>query len=142
MRGCYSGKGFTLMEMLVVLVIIGLLAGVAVPVYFGRVDAARLQKASTDFGTIATALALYKLDNDTLPTTEQGLDALVNKPRRPPLPNRFKPGGYLSELPVDPWGNAYQYLFPSRDGAREYDLFTLGADGRRGGNAENADVYQ
>jgi general secretion pathway protein G len=142
MQAGTRNKGFTLMEMLVVLVIIALLAGIAVPVYFSRVATARLQKAQTDFGTIATALALYKLDNDMLPTSEQGLAALVSRPRQAPVPARFKPGGYLAELPADPWGFEYQYLAPSRDGSREFELFSLGADGRRGGTGDNADVFR
>ena len=134
--------GFTLLEMLVVLVIIGLLAGVAVPLYFNQVGSARLQKVEADMSTIATALALYKLDNSIVPSTEQGLEALVRKPQRSPVPQRYKPSGYIVELPSDPWDQPYQYLSPSRDGSAEYELFSWGADGRRGGSGDDADVYR
>lgn len=134
-------RGFTLLEMLVVLALIGLLAGISVPVYLGRAEAARVSKVYSDFATIATALRLYELDNRALPTTEQGLQALVSKPQRSPLPSRYKPGGYLRELPLDPWGQPYQYLAPSRDGARAYELGSLGADGRAGGSNSNADLW-
>jgi len=133
--------GFTLLEMLVVLALIGLLAGISVPVYLGRAEAARVSKVHSDFATIATALRLYELDNRALPTTEQGLQALVSKPQRAPLPQRYKPGGYLRELPLDPWGRPYHYLAPARDGARAFELGSLGADGRTGGSKGDADLW-
>jgi general secretion pathway protein G len=135
-------RGFTLFELLVVLVILGLLAAVAGATYFGRVESARLQKVEADFGTLGSALSLYRLDNGTLPTTAQGLGALHTRARLPPQPRRFKAGGYISEVPEDPWGNAYQYLFPARSDDREYDLYTFGADGEPGGEGQDADVYK
>lgn len=135
-------RGFTLLELLVVLVILGLLATVAGVTYFGRVEGARLQKVDADFGTLASALSLYRLDNGSLPTTAQGLAALHERTRLPPVPRRFKTGGYVSEVPLDPWGNEYHYLMPARSGDREYDLYTLGADGAPGGEGQDADHYK
>jgi general secretion pathway protein G len=132
--------GFTLLELMIVLVLLGVLAGIAVPTYLGRADAARIQKASADFSTIATALSLYKLDNATLPTTEQGLAALVAKPQLDPVPLRYKSGGYINDLPLDPWGRPYLYLYPGRETEREYDLYTLGADSKTGGGGQDADI--
>jgi general secretion pathway protein G len=134
--------GFTLLELLVVLVILGLLAGIAGATYFSRIDGARLQKVDADFGTIAAALSLYRLDAGALPTTAQGLQALVTQPTQPPRPTRYKPGGYLDELPLDPWGNAYLYLQPARAAEREYDLYSLGADGEPGGEGNDADLMR
>src|SRR5690606_8333211 len=114
----------TLMELLVVMAILALLAGLAVPTYFKRADQARVDKVETDFATVSTALSLYRLDNGAVPTTEQGLRALVDKPAIGPLPPRFRTGGYLRELPADPWGNPYVYLAPSRDGEREFELLS------------------
>jgi general secretion pathway protein G len=139
MRGSASPKGFTLIELLVVLVILGLLAGIAGVTYFSRVEAARLQKVDADFATLAAALSLYRLDAGMLPTTAQGLQALVQTPELPPQPARYKSGGYLDELPQDPWGKAYLYLQPARDAERDYDLYTLGADGNTGGEGPDAD---
>lgn len=133
--------GFTLLEMLVVMALIALLAGIAAPIYFGRADSARVKKAETDFSIIATALSLYKLDNAMLPTSEQGLQALVSKPRLPPLPPRYKADGYLRALPLDPWGRPYHYLAPSRDGERAFEIGTFGADGKQGGKGQDADLH-
>lgn len=135
-------SGFTLIELLVVIVVLGLLASVAGVTYFSRVEAARLQKIEADFGTLGAALSLYRLDAGTLPTTAQGLDALRMKPELPPQPRRYKAGGYIAELPLDPWNRPYQYLYPARSADREYDLFTLGADGAPGGEGQDADVYK
>lgn len=135
-------KGFTLIELLVVLVILGLLAGIAGVTYFSRVETARVQKVEADFGTLGAALSLYRLDNGTLPTTAQGLEALRAAPRLPPQPRRYKSGGYISELPLDPWQRPYQYLFPARGGGQEYDLYTLGADGAPGGEGQDADLHK
>jgi len=133
-------EGFTLLELLVVLVVLGLLAGIAVPVYLGRVDTARQQKITADFATIATALSLYKLDNRMLPSTAQGLQALTHKPVQAPVPQLYKNGGYLRDLPRDPWDHDYLYLAPSADGSKEYSLWSLGADGVRGGEGQDADI--
>jgi general secretion pathway protein G len=135
-----GGRGFTLLELMVVLVILGLLASVAGVTYFGRIEGARLQKVEADFGTLATALSLYRLDNGTLPTTAQGLGALRERPQLPPAPRRYKSGGYLADLPQDPWERPYQYWFPARTADAEYDLYTLGADGEPGGEGQDADI--
>jgi len=129
-------RGFTLMELLVVMAILALLAGIAVPAYFQRADQARLDKVETDFATIATALSLYRLDNGVVPTTEQGLRALVERPAIGPVPRRFRQGGYLREVPADPWGNPYVY---DSDG-RGFTLVSYGADGERGGEGDDADI--
>src|SRR5690606_20012287 len=102
---------------------------------------ARVDKVETDFATIATALSLYRLDNGAVPTTEQGLRALVEKPALGPVPLRFRQGGYLRALPADPLGNPYVYLAPSRDGAREFELLSRGADGKPGGEGMDADLH-
>jgi general secretion pathway protein G len=135
-------RGFTLLELMIVMVLLGVLAAIAVPTYLGRADAARVQKVTADFSTIATALSLYKLDNATLPTTEQGLAALVAKPALDPVPLRYKSGGYINDLPLDPWGRTYLYLYPGRESGREYDLYTLGADGKTGGGGQDADIVR
>jgi len=132
--------GFTLLELMIVLVLLGVLAAIAVPTYLGRADAARIQKVEADFSTIATALSLYKLDNAALPSTDQGLAALVTKPQLDPVPLRYKSGGYINSLPLDPWNRPYLYLYPARDSGREYDLYTLGADGKTGGEGQDADI--
>lgn len=136
-----DNRGFTLVEILVVIALMALIAGLAVPAYMKRSDQARVDKATSDFATIATALSLYKLDNAMLPSSEQGLQALVQKPAKSPLPLRYRQGGYLRDLPLDPWGNPYQYLSPSRDGEREFELISRGADGRPGGEGANADLH-
>ncbi len=134
--------GFTLLEMLVVLLLLGLLASIAGVTYFGRIESARLQKVDADFSTIASALSLYRLDNGVLPTTAQGLTALRTRPALDPQPRRYKSGGYIADLPADPWGNAYMYLFPARSVDNEYDLYTLGADAAPGGEGQDADIYK
>ena len=131
--------GFTLLELMVVLVVLGLLAAIATPVYFSRAEVARRQKIEADFAMLSTALSLYKLDNRSVPTTAQGLVALVQKPQIPPLPQRYKANGYLRELPLDPWNREYLYLAPAPDGT-EYTLFSYGADGASGGDDLDADA--
>jgi general secretion pathway protein G len=130
--------GFTLIELMVVLVILGVLAALIVPKVMDRPDEARVLAARQDIGTLTQALKLYRLDNMRYPSTEQGLRALVAKPDLAPVPNNWKGGGYLDKLPNDPWGNAYQYLNPGRNG--EIDVYSLGADGRSGGEGNDADI--
>lgn len=131
-------QGFTLIEMMVVIVIMGILASLIVPKIMGRPDEARVIAAKQDIASTMQALKLYKLDNHRYPTTEQGLQALVSKPTTPPVPTNWKTSGYLDKLPTDPWGNPYQYLFP---GVRsELDVFSFGVDGASGGEGNDADI--
>jgi general secretion pathway protein G len=132
--------GFSLVEILVVLVIIGLLVSIVAPNVLQRADEARIQKVKADFKNVETALKLYKLDNFNYPTTEQGLSALVEKPTIDPIPRNWKQGGYLEHVPEDPWVNAYKYLNPPEFGHGEYDVYSLGADGVTGGEEQNADL--
>ncbi|ALK87492.1 Type II secretion system protein G precursor [Limnohabitans sp. 63ED37-2] len=129
-------RGFTLIELMVVLAIIGVLAALIVPNVLGRADDARITAARTDVGNLMQALKLYKLDNQRFPTTEQGLNALILKPTTEPVPGNWKP--YLDKLPSDPWGRPYQYLSPGLKG--EVDVLSFGADGRAGGEGNNADL--
>jgi general secretion pathway protein G len=129
-------RGFTLIELMVVLVIIGVLAALIVPNVLDRADDARVTAAKTDINNIVQALKLYKLDNQRFPTTEQGLQALVSKPSVGVIPTNWK--SYLEKLPNDPWGNAYQYLSPGVKG--DIDILSFGADGQAGGEGKNADV--
>ena len=132
-------RGFTLIEIMVVVVIIGLLAAVVVPQFLSKVDDARVSKAKQDIQALETALTMYKLDNYTYPTTEMGLKALVQKPD-PQVAKNWRPGGYLQHLNKDPWKNDYQYVNPGTHGAGEYDLYSLGADGQVGGEDYKADI--
>ena len=131
-------RGFTLVEIMVVVVIIGILGALVVPKLLGRTGEARATAARTDIATMMQALKLYKLDNQRYPSTEQGLQALISKPTSGPAANGWKSGGYMEKLPKDPWGNAYQYLSPGIHG--EVDIMSLGADGQPGGTGEDADV--
>jgi general secretion pathway protein G len=138
MRHPQSTRGFTLIEIMVVVVILGILAAVILPRIMDQPDKARVAKVKQDLRTISTALDLYKLDNFTYPSTAQGLQALVTAPSGdPPAPN-WKAGGYLPAPPMDPWNHPYQYSYPGSHG--EYDLFSLGADGKPGGDGLNADI--
>ncbi len=130
--------GFSLVEILVVLVIMGLLISVVAPTVLNRADEARVQKAQADFKAIETALKIYRLDNYVYPTTEQGLEALVQASTLDPEPRNFKEGGYLEEVPLDPWGRPYLYLSPGEHG--EVDIYTLGADGLSGGEDQATDI--
>ena len=130
--------GFSLVEILVVLVIMGLLISVVAPTVLNRADDARVQKVHADFKAIETSLKIYRLDNYVYPTTEQGLQALVEPSALDPEPRNFKEGGYLPELPIDPWGRPYLYLSPGEHS--EIDLYSLGADGLSGGEGQNADI--
>lgn len=129
-------RGFTLIELMVVLVIIGVLAALIVPNVLDRADDARVTAAKTDVSNLTQALKLYKLDNQRYPTSEQGLQALIAKPTTNPAPMNWKP--YLEKLPNDPWGRAYQYLNPGVKG--EIDIMSFGADGQPGGEGKNADI--
>lgn len=129
-------RGFTLIELMVVLAIIGVLAALIVPNVLGRADDARITAARTDVGNLMQALKLYKLDNQRFPSGEQGLKALVAKPSTEPVPGNWKP--YLDKLPNDPWGRAYQYMNPGIKG--EVDVLSFGADGKSGGEGHNADI--
>lgn len=131
-------QGFTLIEMMVVIVIMGILASLIVPKIMGRPDEARVIAAKQDIASVMQALKLYKLDNQRYPTTDQGLQALVSKPSSPPVPGNWKSSGYLEKLPVDPWGNPYQYLFPGIHS--ELDVFSFGVDGTAGGEGNDADI--
>ena len=133
-----SHRGFTLIEIMVVIVILGILAALVVPRVLDRPDEARKVAARADIATIVGALKFYKLDNQRFPTTEQGLNALVAKPETPPVPSNWKPGGYIERLPKDPWGRPYQYLNPGLKG--EIDVFSFGADGQPGGTGIDADI--
>lgn len=131
-------RGFTLIEIMVVVVIIAILGALVGPRLLGRTDEARVIAARQDIATIMQALKLYRLDNHRYPTTEQGLQALVQRPTvGPPAPG-WKEGGYLDRMPVDPWGGPYQYLNPGVRG--EVDVFSLGADGQPGGTGNDSDV--
>ncbi len=130
--------GFTLIEIMVVIVILGILAALVVPKVMSRPDEARVVAAKQDIASLAQALKLYRLDNKRYPTTEQGLQALVSRPAQTPVPDNWKGGGYVERLPLDPWGKAYQYLNPGLHG--EIDIFSYGADGAPGGEALDADI--
>jgi len=130
--------GFSLVEVLVVLVIMGLLISIVAPTVLNRADEARVQKVQADFKAIETALKIYRLDNFVYPTTEQGLEALVSPSPIDPQPRNFKEGGYLAEVPRDPWDRPYLYLSPGDNG--DVDIYTLGADGLSGGEDQNADI--
>ena len=129
-------RGFTLIELMVVLLIIGVLAALIVPNVLDRADDARVTAAKTDVSNLMQALKLYKLDNQRYPSAEQGLQALLTKPTVDPMPVNWKP--YLDQLPKDPWGRPYQYLSPGIKG--EVDVMSFGADGQTGGEGKNADV--
>jgi general secretion pathway protein G len=130
--------GFTLIEILVVVVILGILASIIVPKIMKRPEEARRTKAKMDIKAIETALNLYRLDNGVYPSTEQGLDALVTKPTTGIIPKNWKEDGYLDKVPKDPWENPFAYLSPGLH--KEFDLESYGADGVDGGEGKNADV--
>ncbi|MDZ7591684.1 MAG: type II secretion system major pseudopilin GspG [Rubrivivax sp.] len=129
-------RGFTLIELMVVLVIIGVLGALIVPNLIDRADDARVTAARTDVNNLVQALKLYKLDNQRYPSAEQGLEALVARPTAGAVPPNWKP--YVDKLPADPWGRQYQYLNPGVKG--DIDVFSFGADGQPGGEGNDADV--
>lgn len=133
-------KGFTLIELMVVVVILGILAGLVVPKLVGRTDDARQVKARVDIAALETGLKLYKLDNGFYPTTEQGLAALVEEPTTEPLPKKWPEGGYLEKhsTPKDPWSREYLYLCPGVHNA--FDIISYGADGAPGGSGKDSDI--
>jgi general secretion pathway protein G len=137
-RPARPNAGFTLIEIMVVIVILGILAALIVPKVLERPDEARAIAAKSDIAAIMQALKLYRLDNQRYPTGEQGLTALIAKPEQPPLPPNWKAGGYLEKLPKDPWGRPYVYLNPGVRG--EIEVFSFGADGQQGGSGIDADV--
>ncbi len=131
-------RGFTLIEIMVVVVILGILAAVVVPKIMNRPDDARIAKAKQDIRVLESSLNLYKLDNFYYPSTQQGLEALVAPPQGEPAAKNWKSGGYLQKMPADPWGNPYQYLQPGTKG--EIDLFSLGSDNKPGGEGAASDI--
>jgi general secretion pathway protein G len=137
-QGRRAGLGFTLIEIMVVITILGILAALIVPRVVGRTDDARISAGKQDIASIMQALKLYRLDNGRYPSTEQGLRALVERPNGDPVPNNWKQGGYLERLPKDPWGNDYQYLNPGTHG--EIDVMSYGRDGQPGGEGPDADI--
>jgi general secretion pathway protein G len=143
-RGKYCGNaivnssGFTLVEIMVVVVILSILAAVVVPKIMDRPDQAREAKVKQDIRALSSALDLYRLDNFSYPTTDEGLESLVKRPANLPTGAKWKDGGYIKRLPKDPWGNPYSYLQPGTHG--EFDLFSLGADNTSGGTGSNTDI--
>ena len=133
-----KAEGFTLIEVLVVIAILGILAAIVVPRIMDRPDEAKRIAAKADINAIVQVLKIYRLDNGFYPTSDQGLAALVQRPTTNPAPANWKQGGYLDRLPKDPWGGDYQYLSPGVRG--EIDVFSLGADRARGGEGNNADI--
>ena len=135
-----NARGFTLIELMVVIVILGILAGLIVPRIMGRPEQAKQLKAKIQIESLETALKLYKLDNGNYPDTQQGLQALIEKPETGNIPPKWKAGGYLEKgrLPKDPWGNDFIYLSPGLNG--EYDLISYGADGVPGGEGKDKDI--
>lgn len=140
MKRLNNKAGFTLIEIMVVIVILAMLAALVGPKLMGRTDDAKIQTTRTQISNMETALKLYKLDNGTYPSTEQGLNALVAKPTVGVIPKNYKDGGYLEkkQVPKDGWGNDYLYVSPGEHG--DYDLFSYGADGAKGGDGKNSDI--
>ena len=133
-----SVRGFTLIELMIAVVIIGILAAIIAPNVIGRLNDAKVSAAKQDVATLVQTLTMYKLDNSRFPSGDQGLKALVEKPAIAPLPNNWRTGGYLPRLPNDPWGNPYQFSNPGLRG--DIDVYSFGADGKTGGEGEGADI--
>jgi general secretion pathway protein G len=135
-----NDKGFTLLEIIVVVFILSLLAAIVAPKIIGRTDDARIAQAKIQIKNFETALKLFKLDNGFYPSTEQGLASLVEKPTSGQIPQKYREGGYLEQkkIPADPWGNVYVYLCPGLHA--DYDIISYGADGREGGEGKDADI--
>jgi general secretion pathway protein G len=135
-----GNHGFTLIEILVVMVILGILAGLIVPRIMGKPEEARRTKAALQIRSIESALKMYKLDNGVYPSTEQGLDALVMKPETGIVPKKWRDGGYLEspKVPLDPWGNPFVYVCPGEHG--DFDISSYARDGEKGGEGDNADI--
>jgi general secretion pathway protein G len=131
-------RGFTLLEIMVVVVILGLLVAIVAPNVLQNQDKAMVEKARADIANLEQALDMYKLDNFTYPSTDQGLEALVERPSIAPEPKNYRSDGYIKRLPTDPWGNAYQFVQPGEHGA--FDVYSLGADGDNGGEGLAADI--
>ncbi len=134
-------KGFTLIEIMVVVIILGLLAGLVLPRILGQEEKAKVETAKVQIRSLENALSLFKLDNGFYPTTDQGLDALIKKPEVGRVPQKWREGGYLkpARIPKDPWGKDFVYLSPGNEG-REYDIISYGADNEPGGDGNNADI--
>jgi general secretion pathway protein G len=136
-----ESRGFTLIELMVVIVILGILAGLVLPRFMGRTEEAKKTKAKLQIENLEAALKLYKLDNGMYPGTEQGLDSLVQRPAAGAVPKNWREGGYLEKgkIPMDPWGRPYVYISPGVKN-KDFDLKSLGADGEEGGEGDNADI--
>jgi general secretion pathway protein G len=134
-------KGFTLIEIMVVIIILGLLAGLVLPKFLGQEEKAKIEIAKTQIRSLEGALDAYKLDNGAYPATDQGLDALIKKPESGHIPLKWREGGYLkpARIPKDPWNRDYVYLSPGSEN-REYEIISYGADGEPGGEGNNADI--
>ncbi len=135
-----NNKGFTLLEIIVVVFILSLLAAIVAPQIMGRTDDARITKAKVEIKNLETALKLFKLDNGFYPGTEQGLAALIERPATGQIPQKYREGGYLEQkkIPLDPWGSPYLYISPGIYG--DFDIISYGADGKEGGEGKNADI--
>ncbi len=139
-RSCRGRRGFTLIEIIVVVIILGLLVGLVGPEIVGRVGQSRTETARAQIEMLATQLDLYRLDNGSYPTTEQGLEALWEKPSASPVPGNWRGPYSRREIPPDPWGQPYVYRYPGVENPRGFDLLSLGADGQPGGEEEAADI--
>lgn len=133
-----SSRGFTLIEIMVVMVILGLLVAIVAPNIMGRSDQAKVTVAETQLTNISKGLDIYRLDNSHYPSTQQGLEALKSRPTGSPEPKNWNPDGYMKSIPQDPWGNDFQYVSPGAEGA--YDLYSYGSDGQEGGDGDASDI--